>query len=131
MSKKKQNAVSVGVYQSQLEARIALQLAKGMKSVEYETTKLTYVITKKYVPDFIVTTKKGKTIYVETKGWLKMEDRVKMRAVRDSNPDLDIRFIFDKNNKISSKGKMKYSEWCEKNGFLYAIKEVPKEWFLE
>lgn len=129
--KKKQNSIRVGKYQSQLEARIAKQLKKGMGDVQYETIKLTYTITKTYIPDFIVKTKKGKLIYIETKGWMKIEDRVKMRAVKETHPDLDIRFLFDKNNKVSSRGKMKYSEWCDKHGFKYAIKAIPKEWFDE
>ena len=129
--KKKQNSIRVGKYQSQLEARIAKQLKKGMGDVQYETTRLTYTITKTYIPDFIVKTKKGKLIYIETKGWMKIEDRVKMRAVKETHPTLDIRFLFDKNNKVSSRGKMKYSEWCDKHGFKYAIKTVPKEWFDE
>lgn len=102
-----------------------------MKNVEYEPVKVAYTIRKDYIPDFVVRTRSGKTIYIETKGWFKQEDRVKMRAVKDSNPDLDIRLLFDKNNKVSSRGKMKYTEWCDKHGFKCAIKSVPKEWFDE
>lgn len=102
-----------------------------MKNVKYEPFKIAYTIRKDYVPDFVVCTRSGKTIYIETKGWFKQEDRVKMRAVKESNPDLDIRLLFDKNNKISSRGKMKYTEWCDKHGFKWAIKTVPVEWFSE
>ncbi len=128
---KKQNAIKTGKYQSQLEARIAKSLKRGMANVEYEPTTLEYTIRKHYVPDFVVRTRSGKTIYVECKGWYKIEDRIKMRAVKSSNPGIDIRMVFDKDNKVSSKGKMRYSEWCEKHGFKYGIKTVPKEWFDE
>lgn len=129
--RKKQNAIPLGIYQSQLEHRIAKQLKKGMSDVKYEPFKISYTIRKDYVPDFVVRTRSGKTIYIETKGWFKTEDRVKMRAVKDSNPDLDIRLLFDKNNKVSSRGKMKYTEWCDKHGFKCAVKEIPKEWYSE
>ena len=34
-------------------------------------------------------------------------------------------------NKINKKSKTTYGMWCEKNGFKYADKEIPDEWFLE
>lgn len=129
--KKKQNSIRVGKYQSQLEARIAKQLKKGMGDVQYEPFKVTYTIRRDYVPDFVVRTRSGKEIYIECKGWYKTEDRIKMRAVKSSNPTLDIRLLFDKDNKVSSRGKMRYSEWCDKHGFKYAIKTIPSEWFNE
>lgn len=129
--KKKQNSIKTGKYQSQLEARIAKVLKKGMADVQYEPTTLAYTIRKDYVPDFVVRTRSGKTIYIETKGWFKTEDRIKMRSVKSDHPTLDIRLVFDKNNKISSRGKMKYDEWCEKHGFKCAIKTIPREWFEE
>lgn len=130
--KKKQPSIKTGKYQSQLEERIAKQLAKGgLKNVRYEPFKVAYTIRKDYIPDFVVVTKSGKEIYIEVKGWFRPEDRTKMRAVKSSHPELDIRMLFDKNNKVSSRGKMKYTEWCAKHGFKCAIKSVPKEWFSE
>lgn len=129
--KSKRAAIKTGQYQSQLEARVAKELKKGMGNVQYETETLSYTIRKNYVPDFICRTRSGKAIYIETKGYFTAEDRTKMRAVKDTHPDLDIRMVFDKNNKVSSRGKMKYSEWCERWGFKYAIKTVPKEWYSE
>jgi len=102
-----------------------------MSNVEYEPTILAYTISRDYKPDFVVRTKNGKIIYIECKGWFKVEDRIKMRAVKASHPDLDIRILFDKNNKVSSRGKMKYTEWCDKHGFKCAIKTIPTEWYSE
>lgn len=105
----------------------ALKKAKGVK-VEYETATLTYVITKTYVPDFVVTNKEGHVKYIEVKGYFRLEDRIKMRAVKATNPTLDIRFLFDKDNKLSSKSKMTYSQWCDKYGFMWAVGDIPKDW---
>ena len=130
--RKKQPSIKTGKYQSQLEERVAKQLSRGgLQSVKYEPFKVAYTIRKHYVPDFVIVTKSGKEIYIEVKGWFRPEDRTKMRAVKSSNPELDIRILFDKNNKVSSRGKMKYTEWCEKNSIKCAIKTIPKEWFKE
>jgi hypothetical protein len=96
--------------------------------VQYESTDLDYVIRKKYVPDFTLTDKDGRITYLEVKGWFRIEDRIKMRAVKDTNPSIDIRLVFDKDNKLGKHSKMTYSMWAEKYGFPWAVGNVPKEW---
>jgi hypothetical protein len=44
-----------------------------------------------------------------------------MRAVKETNPELDIRFIFQSENK-------KQLKWADKYGFPYAVGEIPEEW---
>lgn len=117
-----------GKLKSELEKRIAKELKKTRHKVEYESTDLDYVIRKKYVPDFTVTDERGRVVYIEVKGWFRIEDRIKMRAVKDTNPDIDIRLLFDKDNKLSKHSRMTYSTWAEKYGFPYAIGSVPREW---
>lgn len=96
----------------------------------YEEEEWDYVLRRKYVPDFIV--EKGKKrIYIETKGYLRPEDRAKLLAARDQNPDKDLRILFERNNKISKKSKMHYGDWAEKHGFQYAVGEIPEEWLKE
>ena len=52
-----------------------------------------------------------------------------MRLVKEQYPDLDIRFIFSNSkSRISKKSNTTYGMWCEKYGFEYADKHVPKEW---
>ena len=89
-----------------------------------------------YTPDFIVTTKSGNTIYLEGKGRFVTQDRSKHLMVRNSNPDLDIRFIFSNpQQRISKQSKTTYALWCEKNGFLYCKFDpeevVPRSWLME
>lgn len=88
-----------------------------------------------YLPDFVVVLKGhsgrgGDTVYIETKGRLTPADRAKMVAVKQDNPELDIRFIFGANNKLNNKNKNeRYSDWAEKHGFRYSIGPVyPSEW---
>lgn len=98
--------------------------------VDYETEKLVYVLEKEYIPDFIITFKDGRKLYIECKGYFKYPDREKMVAVKKANPDLDIRMVFYRDNpgQLGRGSKMKPSEWATKHGFPYAISEIPKDW---
>lgn len=113
---------------SDLEFLVYSSTIKNNKNVKlkYETLKLPYVIEKYYLPDFVI---EGTDIVVEVKGYFRATDRTKMLAVKKANPNLDIRFVFPQDNKLFSRSKTRYSDWCEKNGFKYHIgTEIPKEW---
>lgn len=112
-----------GKYKSELEKKIAKVLGKR---ATYETEYIHYLLPKKYKPDFVVNKEAGK-MYIEVKGWFRYEDQQKMRAVKFSNPSLDIRMFFPTDSKVQG-SKMKNSEWCEKYSFEYAIGTLPKDW---
>ena len=86
-----------------------------------------------YTPDFEITTRSGKTIIVETKGFWTRDDRQKMLAVVQQHPDLDIRMVFQNSNtKISKGSKTTYALWCQmKLKIPYADKLIPEEWWNE
>ena len=118
-------------FKSGLEQNISQQIeSKGIK-VEYETEKVPYIIPASnhtYSPDF----KLPNGIRVETKGRFVAADRKKHLLVKEQNPNMDIRFVFSNSkNKITKKSKTTYGDWCEKNGYKYADKIIPNEWFLE
>lgn len=116
-------------FRSGLEERIADELSSQEVKFEFEKTKLKYTKPQKvhtYTPDFYIP---KKDIFIETKGLFTSQDRQKMRLVKEQHPELDIRFIFNNSkSKISKKSKTTYAMWCEKYGFLYADKHIPKEW---
>jgi hypothetical protein len=57
---------------------------------------------------------------------------MKHLLVKTSNPELDIRILFQTpNNKITKNSKTTYADWADKNGYLWAAKEIPKEWLEE
>lgn len=100
--------------------------------VEYETIKIPYTVRRYYSPDYpCIVTRTGKLIFLEVKGYFRPSDRSKMRKVKQQNPDLDIRLVFAKDNKLNKKSRTTYSQWCEKNGFPYCIGRVPDVWFKE
>lgn len=119
---------NVDGFRSGLETSVWKKVPKRVKPfVKYEPEKLQYLLPKTYNPDFVIE-RNGSKIYVEVKGYLRYEDQVKMRAVKASNPFLDIRFVFAQDNKVAG-SKMVCSEWCTKYGFQYAFGSIPKEWF--
>jgi len=75
-----------------------------------------WIESKKYLPDFILPS----GIILEVKGRFKLDDRKKHLFLRQSNHEMDIRFVFDNpNNKLNKGGKSTYADWCDKNGFLF------------
>ena len=118
-------------FKSGLEETISQQIESQGIKVEYETEKVPYIIPASnhtYSPDF----KLPNGIRVETKGRFVAADRKKHLLVKEQNPNMDIRFVFSNSkNKISKKSKTTYGDWCEKNGYKYADKIIPNEWFLE
>jgi predicted nuclease of restriction endonuclease-like RecB superfamily len=119
-----------GKFKSKLEEKFAKELKK-IKShkVEYETRTIPYKVQKNYIPDFVCTDKQGSVFFIEVKGYLRSEDRTKLRAVLECNPGIDLRLLFAVDNKINAKSKMRYSDWCNKYRIRYAVKEIPEEWF--
>jgi hypothetical protein len=118
-------------FKSGLEESISNQIdSKGIK-VEYETKKVSYSIPASehtYHPDFLL----PNGIFVETKGRFVIADRKKHILIKAQHPELDIRFVFtNSRNKINKSSKTTYADWCEKNGFKYADKVIPEEWFNE
>jgi len=118
-------------FKSGLEETISQQIESQGIKVEYETEKVPYIIpasNHNYSPDF----KLPNGIRVETKGRFVAADRKKHLLVKEHNPHMDIRFVFSNSkNKISKNSKTTYGDWCEKNGYKYADKLIPNEWFLE
>jgi len=118
-------------FRSGFEQNIAAQLNEAGVGFTFEEVKLEYekpATQHKYTPDFQL----ENGIFIETKGRFLPDDRKKHLLVRDSNPDKDIRFVFQNSRTTISKGsKTSYGSWCVKNGFKYADKLIPEEWIAE
>ena len=119
-------------YRSGLEEDIGLQLKEAGIKAEYEPFRIPYivpVITRHYTPDYVL----PNGIVIESKGRFTPEDRKKHIYIREEyGPSLDLRFVFNNpNGKLRKGAKTSYADWCEKNGFLFASKEIPEEWIKE
>jgi len=117
-------------YNSKFEAAIAADLEERGIEYTYESQTLVWIQpaqTRKYTPDFFL----PNGIIVESKGKWSVEDRKKMLLVIEQNPELDIRMLFQYDNKLSKRAKQRYSDWCERKGIKYAFKTIPEEWLNE
>lgn len=115
---------------SGFEKKVAANLTANKIPFEYETQKVKYVVPEKirtYNPDFIL----PNGVVIEAKGKLDRDVREKMALVFEQNPELDIRMLFMRDNKIAKNSKTRYSDWCKKRGIVYAVNEdgiIPQDW---
>lgn len=113
---------------SRFEAEIRAEIEMNGIIGTHKTSKIPYSENHNYIPDFVL----PNGIVIEAKGYFPPEDRVKMRAVKESNPDLDIRIVFLRaKSKLDKNAKMTYGEWADKYGFPYADRHIPLEWLYE
>lgn len=146
MARKRQKKTSTHKFRSGFEEEITDVLDKRRVPYKYEERKLPYTLTKNYIPDIEL----PNGILVELKGEFDLDDRAKMKAVKEQYPDLDIRIVFQQNNflhKMSKESKKKrldkatkggkirkretYKDWAEKHGYKCAVGTIPMEWIYE
>lgn len=127
-------AKQIGLYygfRSGLESAVYEDLKANGVDAEYEAHKVHFTYPPrdaKYTPDFVL----PNGIIIETKGRFVVADRKKHLIIQEQHPDLDIRFVFSNSrNRISKGSKTTYAMWCEKYGFKYADKLIPKTWLKE
>ena len=115
-------------FRSQLEERVADLLTELGITYDYETTKIAYEIQHLYCPDFIL----PNGIVLECKGYWDSADRRKIKSVKEQNPDIDLRMVFQSPfNTISKKSKTTYAKWCEQRGIPWtSFHEIPLEWLI-
>ena len=117
-------------YRSGLEDKISEQLKSLSVPVKYEQFKISYEVneTRTYTPDFEL----PNGIIIESKGRFVAADRKKHLLIQKQHPLLDIRFVFSNSKaKINKGSKTSYADWCNKFGFIYADKLIPKGWIDE
>lgn len=130
MAKRSKRSVAIKLgFRSGFENEIYNQIASNGIDPKYESSKIPYIIPASnhtYTPDFELPNE----IIIETKGRFVASDRKKHLLIKKQHPNKDIRFVFQNSKARINKGsKTTYADWCEKNGFLYADKMIPKEWF--
>jgi hypothetical protein len=118
-------------FRSGLEVEIADQLDAHGTGYAYEPGRIRYTQPAKernFTPYFILPS----GIVIEGKGRFITADRTKFVYIKETHPDLDLRFIFSNpDQRISKTSKTTYAKWCEYKGFLWAGPVVPVEWLKE
>jgi hypothetical protein len=131
-------------YRSRFEERVVKQMDENKLKFTYEKESINYylqipraycedcdskmVVTERwYTPDFFM---EGGVI-LEAKGKFGAPERKKMLAVKEAHPELDIRMVFMRDNKIHRRSTTRYTEWAEKHGYPSCVGALPKEWIKE
>ncbi len=103
-------------YRSGLEERLAEAL--GTKYL-YEPYAVPYIVNRKYTPDFVYASSK---VLVEAKGFFRVGDTQKYKAIRDSieASGWELVFLFsDPRKKLRKGSRMTLGQWCDKENFAY------------
>lgn len=115
-------------FRSKFEESIWEAAKRSRRTLIHEPYFIPYIMKGSYLPDFIL----PNGIIVEAKGYLDAAACKKMKAVKHTNPHLDIRFVFQNaNGKRNKRAKLKNWEWAEKHGFPWAEGTIPLSWFKE
>lgn len=134
---KKKPVLVRAAYRSKLEERIASQLKAAGVPFHYEACKLSYIVPARkarYTPDFPLGDKQSPRIIIEAKGRFRTTaERQKLILVREQNPDLDLRIVFQKAELPLYKGSpTTYAMWADSHGILWADNGiVPDAWIRE
>jgi hypothetical protein len=116
-------------FRSGLEYEVAKQLEDEGIAYEYEQTKVKY---QRKPSTYLIDFELPNGIIIETKGRFTSSDRAKHLLIKQQHPELDIRFVFSNSrNKLNKKSKTTYADWCDKHGFQWADKKIPKDWINE
>jgi len=151
MKKTRFNALAAG-FRSGLEKRMADELNKRGIQFEFEQAQIPYFkqahhhkckecgseniySLHNYHPDFYLP---EYGFYIETKGRFLGADRKKHVAIQ-ATTDIDVRFVFQKNDYLTKKKKQTYTGWCDSKGLPYFVivtktkkreeQLLPEEWF--
>jgi hypothetical protein len=115
-------------FRSQFERKLAELIQQTYGECAYETESLTYLVSKRYTPDFLL----PNGIYIEAKGYWLPEDRTRHLLVRQQHTDKDIRFVFQNaHTRLSKRSKTTYADWCDKHRFRWAHRTIPNSWLIE
>lgn len=118
-------------FRSGLEEKNAKLLEALKVPVVFEAVKVKYIVPMTehtYSPDFEL----PNGILIETKGKFEPKDRAKHLYLKICQPDLDIRFVFQKPYDPISKGsKTTHAAWADKYGFKWAAALIPRAWIDE
>lgn len=113
-------------FRSKFEEDMFNAAKRSRRTLVHEPFFISYIIRGNYLPDFVL----PNGVIVEAKGYLDAAACRKMKAVKASNPDLDIRFVFQNaNGKRNKRAKLKNWEWAEKHGFPWAQGTIPLDWW--
>lgn len=111
-------------YRSKLEERVAAILHE---SWEYEPRIYPYTIARNYTPDFVWTDGTDEA-WIEVKGYFRVGDTAKYKAIRKCHPDVRLVFCFSHPHQPVRKGaKLTMAGWAEKENWGWTTPDAIEE----
>lgn len=99
-------------FKNKYETSIGAKLFKLKVPFEYEPQKLPYKIESTYLPDFKI----NDTLFVESKGVWKADDRRKHLIIKETYPSIIVFLCsMNPNQKIRKRSKTSYGDWCNQH----------------
>ncbi|MGH9992868.1 MAG: hypothetical protein ACREBU_01540 [Nitrososphaera sp.] len=114
-------------YRSGFEWRLATGPLAGLE-YEPKDQRLVYALVKVYTPDFV---NKDRGVLIEAKGRFRGSDEArKYLAVREYNPDVDLRFVLLNPDVRAYPGaRMTLADWMVKHDFNWCTEDsIPQTW---
>lgn len=117
---------SLPAFRSGFERRIWESLHKAGHTATYETLTVSYVMPHTYTPDFVL----PNGVVCELTGYFPAAKRAKLLAVRQANPALDLRVVFQKAaTRISKVSRTTYGAWATHHKFTWCEGMIPSAWW--
>lgn len=97
----------------------------------YEPHKVPYVVHREYIPDFVGRSKNNIETLVEAKGYFRVGDIQKYKAIRDSLPKKKqlVFILHNPNKKVRKGGRLTMAQWCDKEGIKWYTLEDSRDAF--
>lgn len=91
----------------------------------YEPFTIPYITHREYTPDFVGQSSSGKQVIIEAKGFFRVGDTQKYKAIRDALEDHQelIFILYKPETKVRKGGKITMAKWCEKEGIKWFLAE--------
>ena len=135
MSKNKKKINRDNLRRSGFEPQIEKLLKHEAKAfgytIEYEPESFEVDVPIRYVPDFRLSSKNGKEIYIECKGYFDDQDRKKVLNFTKQYPEILYHIVFQRNNPLRKGSNFRYLDWCEKNGISASVGTLPEDLMKE
>jgi len=110
--------------------RIGLEenFANKAPMFDFEPYKVPYTVERKYIPDFVYKTEAGHDVLIECKGYFRVGDTQKYKAIKRCLVFDELIFLLSDPKKRLRKGaKMNMGQWCDKEGIpWYTLDTVDK-----
>jgi hypothetical protein len=120
---------------SGFEETLVQQLDESGTTYTYEAQALRFVPpvkARRKTFDFWITTRSGKLIVVEAKGWWAPKARLAEIECIKQHPEYDIRYVFMRSTtKINKTSRTSYGDVCVKNNIMFADGRIPDDWLNE